>query len=76
MDRNNTVMDIGLDGVLVDMILGERIEFLPFLNAGSSSTDQNLPGPEWLCGIQARPKLSFERLVKVLACKICQNKIK
>jgi hypothetical protein len=46
MDRNNAVVDMRLDGVLVDVIFRERMQFSPFSNAGSSSGDQNLPGPE------------------------------
>jgi len=46
MDGDYAVVDIRLDGVLIHVILRERIEFFPFPNAGSSSADHNLPGPE------------------------------
>jgi hypothetical protein len=75
IDRNSAVVNIRLNIVLVNVILRERIEFFPFPNAGSSSADHNLPGPERPCGIQARPKPSFKRLVNVLACKISQKNI-
>jgi hypothetical protein len=53
VDRNNAVVDIGLDVVVVDVILGERVECFSLLNAGASSADRNLPGPERPCRIQA-----------------------
>jgi hypothetical protein len=67
MDSNNAVMDVRLDGVVVDVILRERVECFPLLNAGSSSADYHLPGPERPCRIQARAKPSFKSLLNVSA---------
>jgi hypothetical protein len=52
VDLNDAVMDIRLDVVFINVILGERVECFPLLNAGLSSADHNLPGPERPCRIQ------------------------
>ena len=46
MDSNNAVVNVRLDNVVVDMILRERVNKLPFPKARPSSGDNYLLGPE------------------------------
>jgi hypothetical protein len=46
MDSNDAIVDVRLDIVVVDMILRERVNGLPFPKARSSSGDNYLLGPE------------------------------